>query len=736
MTKPFVRLYLAHSLTLLIACHSLAVGAHESDPAVPPTTAPVAQAFALSKLPNLDGDVLNDSAWQGARPANGFWQVRPDEGKAASQKTEVFIGYTDKALYIGVVCYDDNPQGIVVTSGRRDSSLSDIDSFQVLIDSFQDKQNGLVFGTTPAGIEYDAQVTGESAYNLNWDTTWAVRTRVSEIGWSAEMEIPFKALRFGAGGVQSWGINFQRNIRGNNEVAYWSPLPRQFNLQRVSMAGTVEGVHVPTQRNLKVTPYALVKAQQGGTLPDGTHTNGEFGFDVKYSLTRSLTLDATYNTDFAQVEADELQVNLDRFSLFFPEKRPFFLENAGNFAVGNPREVEMFFSRRVGVGPAGQALPVDGGVRLSGKLGDSTNIGFLRMRTDQVEGVAPQNDFTVARLNQQLPNRSAIGFFIAERDGDGSYRLDNDHDYNRTYAVDGRWGIGNSTLLSGFIAKTETPDVSGRDHAGALRVNYDSKNWQSMAAYSEVGNEFRPEVGFLSRRDYRKGEVRFLRRYRPDNFWGLYELRPHISYRGYWDFEGFHESGHLHMDNHWEFSSGMEVHTGMNVTHEGVQTPFDNVSGVTVPAGNYDHKEAQLVFMTDRRAPLSFSIDSTIGGFFGGNRVSAEPAVPYRVGEKFSSELSWDYNDISLPVPNGDFKINLGKLRLTYAFTPKIALQALVQYNERDDLVATNLRFSWVQSANAGFFLVYNEVDDNGPIGPERPRRELILKYSRIFDVL
>jgi len=714
--------------SLLVACQP-ALGAA-------PTTPPVAQAAALTTLPRLDGLIRDDPAWQGVQPASGFWQTRPDEGTPATQETVVYIGYTDTSLYIGVICYDDFPEGIIVTEGRRDSSLNDADSFQVLIDGLNDKQNGFVFGTSPTGIEYDAQVTGEGNFNLNWDTTWQVRSAVSADGWSAEMEIPFKALRYGNKKLQTWGINFQRNIRRNNEVAYWSPLPRQFNLQRVSMAGTLQGVRIPVQRNLKLTPYALAKAERGGRLADGTHTKGEVGFDVKYSLTPSLTLDATYNTDFAQVEADELQVNLDRFSLFFPEKRPFFLENAGNFSVGSPREVEMFFSRRIGVGPAGQALPVDGGVRVSGKLGETTNIGFLRMRTDEQPGVAPQNDFTVARFNQQLPNRSAVGFFVAERNGDGSYRLDNEHDLNRTYAVDGRWGIGTGTLLSGYLAKTESPGVQGRDHAGALRVNYDSANWQSAASYTEVGNEFRPEVGFLSRRDFRKGEVRFLRRYRPDNFWGLHELRPHISYRGYWDFEGFHESGHLHMDNHWEFQSGLEFHTGMNVTHEGVQAPFDIVSGVTVPVGNYNHKEAELVFFTDRSAPLSFSINSTIGGLFGGKRVSAEPSVEYRLGDSLSTELSWDYNDIRLPVPNGDFKINLGKLRLTYSFSPKVALQALLQYNQRDDLFATNLRFSWIQSANAGLFLVYNEVDDESVNGPGRPRREIILKYSRIFDLL
>ena len=348
----------------------------------PPSTPPVSQAFPLSDAPALDGNVLDDPAWRNAKAISGFWQIRPDDGRLATQRTEVFVGFTSKALYIAVVCYDDDPDGIIVSDSRRDASLRDSDSFQVLLDTFQDRQNGIVFGTNPAGIEYDGQITRESSgrfgsggggFNLNWDTTWSVKAEISDIGWSAEMEIPFKSLRYDNDDVQIWGINFQRNIRRNNEVAFWSPLPRQHSLSRVSQAGSISGIQVPPQKNFKLTPYGLGQASRGGELTSGTHLNEEFGFDLKYSLTPSLILDATYNTDFAQVEVDELQVNLDRFSLFFPEKRPFFLENAGQFSVGSPREMQLFFSRRIGVGENGEQLPIDGGVRLSGKLGSSTN---------------------------------------------------------------------------------------------------------------------------------------------------------------------------------------------------------------------------------------------------------------------------------------------------------------------------------------------------------------------------
>ncbi len=209
-----------------------------------------------------------------------------------------------------------------------------------------------------------------------------------------------------------------------------------------------------------------------------------------------------------------------------------------------------------------------------------------------------------------------------------------------------------------------------------------------------------------------------------------------MSYNGFWDLNGFYESGFLHLDNHWEWKNGHEIHTGVNFTHEGVTEPFEIIDGVTVPVGDYDHGETQLVFITNQGAPLSFTLRTTIGGLFGGDRISLQPTIRYRISEKFSTELTWNYNDISLPVNNGNFKINLGRLRVSYSFTPKISLQALVQYDDQEDVVATNLRFAWLQSANAGFYLVYNEVDDDSLGLSLKPRRELILKYSRIIDLL
>lgn len=727
-------------LPISLACAFLALGvtgegfAQTGDSNAP---RPIAQANQLTSKPVLDGNVLDDPAWRNAQPITDFWQSQPNSGQPASQKTAVYVGYSDTAIHIGVVAYDTDPDLIVSTDTRRDSSLDDTDSIKIMIDGLMDRQNGYIFGTNPSGVIYDGQIEregagqfvfgGEGGFNLNWDAPWTVRSQISDIGWSSEMEIPYSSLRFAKGELQEWGLNIERRIRRNNEIAYWAPMSQDRNIYRVSEAGSIQGIKVPRQRNLQFTPYVLASAQRGGELT-GTESNQEFGFDLKYSLTPSLTLDATYNTDFAQVEVDDQQVNLDRFSLFFPEKRPFFLENAGQFTVGNPRESELFFSRRIGIA-SGQPVPIDGGVRMSGKVGSSTNVGLLFMQSQAVEGLAVENQYSVARVNQELANRSSVGFLVVDRSGDGS------DDQNQTYAIDGRLGIGENTLVQAWAAKTATPGLDGRDDAFNIGADYNDADWSIGLSHAQVGEDFNPEVGFLSRQDgYRKVEGRILRRIRPDNLWNLFEIRPHISYRGFWDFDGFQETGFIHVDSHWEFTTGTEIHTGFNLTKEGVKDPFDIIPGVTIQPGTYDESELMLRFIGDQSQPLNFSLLATIGGRFGGDRVSLEPVLNYRIGEKFTSSVSYNYNDFDLPVPGGDFTANLLRVRLSYSFTPKILLQLLTQYNEVDDVVTNNLRFSWLQSANTGLYVVYNEVNENG-LGALPRGREVIIKFSHIFDV-
>jgi hypothetical protein len=706
-----------------------------------------APAVAAPTTPELDGHVIDDPAWRNAPVISGFWQTTPQEGEPASERTEVRVIFDRDTLFIGVIAYDREPAQIIVADSRRDSSLSDTDSFLVILDTYRDRQNGFVFGTNPAGIQYDGQVTNEGqgsgggggpggaqggsggGFNINWDGDWQVRTSITAVGWNAEMAIPFRTLRYPADEAQTWGINFQRNIRRRNEIAFWAPLTRQYSLYRLSLAGNLTGLTIPRRRNLQLIPYALGEARQTGARPSGTANFGDVGADLKYGVTPSLTLDATYNTDFAQVEVDEQQINLDRFSLFFPEKRPFFLENAGLFAVGTSREAEIFFSRRIGIGPSGEEIPIVGGARLTGRVG-TTNLGLLNIQTEGA-GTTPGNNFSVARLNHELPNRSALGAIVVNRQGTGG--LAPPDDYNRSYAVDGRLGIGVNGLISGFAAKTSTPGVDDSQHAYRLTSSYNSQAWTLGLGFSEAADNFNPEAGFLSRRGYRKLDASAFHRYRPASFGPFHELRPHVAMRSFWNFEGFHETFYMHMDQHWEMKAGHEFHTGVNLTREGLTAPFQIYPGVIVPAGTYDHAETQLVFFTNQGAPAAVNLNVTAGGFFGGTRAAISPTFRFRLGDAFNTELRLTRNDIRLP--GGDFVTNLISSRVSYSFTPSVFIQSLVQYNDRADLWSTNLRLGWYHKGSTGFFIAYNDTHGLADSPLLRPDRSLIVKISRLFDV-
>lgn len=704
---------------------------------------PSTKAYPVSKAPTIDGDILEDSVWQTIPPFVELIQTQPYLGKPVSENTEIRIGYDQDFFYLSAVCYDVTPDKIIISDSRRDAILDATDAFLFILDTYKDGQNGFVFGTNPAGIEYDAQVDNEGqsnananrqqggrigGINVNWDASWTVKTKVDKNGWMAEFAIPFRTLRYNSGKNQVWGVNFQRNIQKNNEAAYWSPIPVEFNLNRLSLEGTLTGLNLENPGNLKVIPYVLGKTTANNLVnPLKTTTDANFGGDIKYSITPALTLDLTYNTDFAQVEVDDQQVNIDRFNLFFPEKRPFFLENAGQFGVGSTGEVDLFFSRRIGIGAGGVQVPIIGGARMSGKI-NHTNLGLLSLFTDDVDGAGiVKNNFSIARVNHEFAKRSTIGGLFINKQGMGPGE---DH-YNRTFAIDGKLGLGNKAQFSGFFAKTATPGIKEADHSFKLLYNYEWNKLNVIMGYSELGTGFNPEVGFLLRNSFRKPEATVLYHWRMNGKAGLLELRPHISYRSYWNYGNKKlETGFLHIDNHWEWENGLEIHTGINFTTEGVFVPFEISSGISVPSGTYNHREAQLVFMSNTSKNVSVNIRSVIGGFFGGRRTSTTGSVNVRLGDKFTSE--WGINNNVVRLPYGDFNTNIFRSRISYSFTPRLYIQSLIQFNDVLDKWSMNMRLGWLQQSNTGLFLVFNENR-----GLDRfDNRSFTLKYSRMFDVI
>jgi hypothetical protein len=680
-----------------------------------PSVVRVALAHAVEETPVIDGRVDED-IWMQAEVVTDFIQSEPHEGEPATEKTEARILYTDRAIYFGIICYDSEPSRIIVTDTRRDSDLSEMDSFLIILDTYYDRQNGFVFGTNPAGMEYDGQVTNEgegggggpgraqsgagSGFNLNWDASWKVRAHIDENGWMAEFEIPLRNLRYDSKTPQTWGLNFQRNIRRNRENVYWSPVSRIYNLYRLSSAGQLSNLSLETPRNFKVTPYALGTTEREYTADLGTEFDAEWGVDAKFGVTPSLNLDLTYNTDFAQVEVDEQQINFTRFNLFFPEKRPFFLENAGFFTMGRSQQVELFFSRGIGIGEDGILIPIVAGARLSGKAGNY-NLGFLNMQTERVEGLTPANNYTVASMSRDFPNRSNLGVLFVNRIATGD--------------------------LSG-------PGANLSEHSAYLRGEYRRLGGWISAEYTEVGADFNPEVGFLTRRDYRSFETTAFRNIRFPQIPWFRELRPHAGYTGFWDFEGFQETERIHVDSHFEFENGAFFSPAVNFTVEGLKETFEIFPGIIVPPGSYRNAELAWRWNTDQAKPLSYRGQWTYGGFLSGSQNIIETTIAYRYGSKLNTSVVWTYSDIDLA--EGSFETNLGQLRFNYSFTPVMNIESIVQYNDAIDTWSANVRFSWLTTANTGLFVVFNTTEGLGGllVGPQT--RSFIVKYTHQFDVL
>ena len=735
-------------LSVFVVTVSIPAAAQDINPVTATGTARpvrVGSPRVISRAPTIDGR-LDDEAWRDAAPFTGFVQRELNEGAAVSERTEVRIVTDGEALFVGAWLFDREPAGIVPGEKIRDVTLTNSDYFGFILDTYLDRQNGFIFATTPAGVEYDGQVAKEGegggifqqgqtraqagsmgGFNLNWDGSWTVATSRDSLGWYAEFRVPFSTLRYGGGALQTWGLNLVRSIRRRNEESFWSFVPRQFSLMRLSRAGTLQNIQVPVRRIATVTPYVLASSARDFATQPRMDQNQEFGADLKYGLTPSLTLDLTYNTDFAQVEVDEQRTNLTRFPLFFPEKRPFFLENAGVFSAGTPQAVELFFSRRIGIDPLGAPVPILGGGRVTGRVAGLT-VGALQIFTEDVASVQPANSYTVARLTKELSARSRVGVIGVQR-----MSTDSTRDVNRTYGVDGRIGMGDAWTIDWWGARTQTTGVSGDENAFSVRAGYQTSDWNNSIRYVQVGEEFDPQVGFLNRSGgYEFYDINFMRIVRKPEWKWFKEWNPHVNYRGYYKHDGYWQSGQVHLDfTEITFASGGRFGPELNVYHEGLQEPFEISPGVTLPVGAYDWLGIGLDWSTNPSAPLSLVLRGDFGPFYNGNRNGGTATITYRRGASLTSSLLLDYNDVHLD--QGDFVRRLMGVRVGYFFTPKIFLQSLVQYSNQASLWAANVRFGWLNTAGTGLFVVYNEGQvADGFFDWRRPSsRSFVVKYTR-----
>lgn len=694
---------------------------------------------------NIDGEISSDIVWSKIKPITSLTQMTPNFGSPVSEDTQIRLAYNNFYFYVSVICFDSSPEKIQVSDSRRDAALNDEDSFLFIIDTFNDQQNGFLFGTNSDGKEFDAQINNEGVgnrsssrqqggviggTNINWDASWDVSVKKGLYGWSAEFAIPLKSIRFSPGKNKTWGINFQRNISKNTEIAFWAPLPLTFDIKRLSIAGKLNNLNLKNPKNLKLIPYVIGQAVSKKSMSSSTFTqNGDLGTDIKYSLTPGLTMDLTYNTDFAQVEVDEQQINIDRVNLFFPEKRAFFLENAGQFSVGIPGEIDLFFTRRIGLENDGSIVPIIGGGRLSGKIGQ-TNIGLLNMSTEgSNDSSISKNNFSVIRVNHDFSkSRSSFGGIFVNKFG-----LGGNNNYNRVFALDGKLGLGKKAQLSGFLSRSNSPNITTKDFAYAIKAEYNWDGWRLNASLSQVGEGFNPEVGFLQRNAYYKPEFLIWKTIRTGKKGPLFEIRSHIYRRTFYKTNKDILSDYLHVDNHWVWPSGFEIHTGVNFTREVVYSSF-SISNIEIGNGDYSHSELQFVAQTNPNKNFFWYNKTYIGGYYGGRRTQFINSMNLSLGNKFNADLNYNYTKLVFEDKENLNSIIAG-LRLSYQFTPKIFIQSLIQRNNITNVTSINARFGWLQTANTGLFIVYNIIRDLDWFD-EINDSIFSIKYTYQFDLL
>jgi hypothetical protein len=696
----------------------------------------------------LDGR-LDEGAWRDAPVAKDFVQNDPREGEPATYDTEVRVVYGDDDLFIGVFAKDADPSAIIVNELRKDFNTGAADTFMFVLDTFHDARNGYQFAINPMGARWDAQMANEGRENnANWDGIWDVRTRIAEDGWYAEIRMPFRTLKFTPENAQTWGVNFQRRLRRLNENSHWAPIRRIHQLSRVSMAGTLEGLQgITPGSNLRLKPFATASAGQAG--PGGSiDGDADFGGDVKYGVTSGLTWDFTVNTDFSQVEADEQQVNLTRFSLFFPEKRDFFLENSGVFQFGSgdsrgtggggggggggrqnqSQDMILFFSRQIGLSAAGDAIPILGGTRLTGRAA-GFSIGALNLQQRSLNA-SPSANFSALRFRRDLFANSDIGVMALNKDQNGG-------GYNRVLGGDANFRFFTDLTFNVAAAKTFSPATVVPDGRSTLytksSAGYRNNRFEVRGAYQTIGDGFNDEMGFVPRLGVNNVEAYIAGRFRPRwaSSW-MRETFPHVQLE---NFSRQHGGGleSRYMDWHFPvtFQDSTFVEIGTNPNVEVISRPFtiNTRRNIQIQPGRYSFKEHFALVNTNAAAPLAFNLRYSIGEFYDGYRRGYTVGATVRANERFNVSGNVQFNDISLP--QGAFTTTLVTGRVNVNFTTMMFLNALLQYNTDARQWSSNVRFNFIHRPLSDFFLVYNERRDTR--SGDLINRALIAKLTYLF---
>jgi Domain of unknown function (DUF5916)/Carbohydrate family 9 binding domain-like len=704
------------------------------------------RAYRLTQPLVIDGR-LDDAVYHTIEPTPAFRQQEPRLGELAIEQTEMWVFFDERNVYVSARMHDSAPDQMIADEMRRDASLYNNEHFAVVFDTFHDRRTGFFFQTNPLGGVRDALIVDENTANYDWNTVWDVKVHRDETGWTSEMVIPFKSLRYPTGTEQMWGINARRWERRVNEHSLLSitppGTPPNNSVQRLANAATLVGMEAPPPaRNVELKPYGVsnLTTNRVSSPAFSNRFDKDIGLDAKYGITSNMTLDMTVNTDFAQVEIDEQQVNLTRFSLFFPEKRDFFLEGQGIFdfanAVGGgfraPDSPIMFFSRRIGL-DAGQPVPIKGGARLTGRVG-KTSLGLLEIQTgdgafDPARGTAltPATNFLVARVKRDILSRSNIGIIATRRSprtgASGS---------NALVGVDTSFNLFENVQAGSYYARSDTPGARGNQssYRGYFRYLHDRYGLETERM--KVGDAFNPEVGYVPRPDITRTDVvarfsprpqslRHVRRFE----WNA-ELERFVNGRD--QLETRVASGTFRTEFH---SSDQLTFTYRN-DYEFVTAPFRISGGPLVPIGVYEFNEGVVQFNAGAQRAFSGRLTFTAGEFYSGHRQQFEYSGRVKVSSQLAFEPRLLASHISLE--EGAFTTKLLGARTTYTVTPRMLVSDLVQYNSSLNTLESNIRWRWEYQPGSDLYVVYTDGRDTfGSRTAALMNRGVAIKATRLL---
>ena len=710
-----------------------------------PVPPPTVRAHRVEQPIKIDGR-LDEAVYASTPAISNFVQQEPDEFKPATEKTEAWIFFDEDNIYVSARNWESAPERRVANEMRRDTAqLRQNDTFSVLFDTFHDKRNGYFFSANSIGGLADSQITDEGPPNADWNTVWDVRTGNFEGGWTIEMVIPFKSLRYQPGSDQTWGINLRRVVRWKNEWSYLAQVPRALTtfrgILKISAAGTLEGLQAPSaNRNLEVKPYALGEVLTDNTVSPAVANGGKarVGGDVKYSITQSITTDLTVNTDFSQVEVDEQQVNLTRFNLFFPEKREFFLEGLGTFAfagrasaglaAGTGEAPYLFFSRRIGLDQS-TVIPLRVGGRVNGKAGRFT-FGAINVQTgDHEEARIEAANFTVLRAKRDILRRSAVGAMFTHRTATPGRVGANDG-----YGVDTTMSFYQNVRFDAYLAGTRSEGRAGNNLSYRGYFDYNADKYGVQVEHLAVEPNFLPEIGFVRRTDMRRnfGQLRYSAR--PV---GLGSVRRMTTQAGL----NYTTNTKNRLDTRegvgkfeTEFTNSDVASLTYTDSFERLVRPFVISPGIVLPVGTYDFHTTRLGYTAGQQRRVSGEVVYEVGPFYNGDRQTiAVNSGRIQVTPQVSLEPSFSVNWVDLV--QGSFTAKVARTRATYTITPRMFISGILQYNSAGNSFGSNVRFRWEYRPGSELFVVYTDDFDTEP----RPNvvslrnRAFVVKFNRLF---